>query len=83
MSLNDKRELAHPIISFCKYQGKGQSKGHLISFVKKARVLDTMTDFRIVAKDEVIASFLNRDYKWNEFGRAIEIITSILISYDS
>ena len=32
MSLNDRGELAHPIIRFCKYQVKGQSKDHLISF---------------------------------------------------
>ena len=51
--------------------------------MKKTRVLDTMTDVRIVAKDEVIASFLSRDYKWSEFGRATEIITLILISNNS
>lgn len=47
MSLNDKGELALPIISFCKYQVKGQSKGHLISFFcVEQGVLVTMTDFR-------------------------------------
>lgn len=42
-----------------------------------------MTNFRIVAKDEVIASFLSKDCKWKEFGRATEIITLILISNNS
>lgn len=37
-----------------------------------------MTEFRIVARVEVIGSFLSRDQKWN--GRVTEIITLILIS---
>lgn len=36
-----------------------------------------MTDFRIVAKNEVIAFLLIRGYKRNGFGRIIEIIALI------
>lgn len=46
MSLRDKGGLALPIISFCKYQVKGQSIGHLISFLSVEQgVLVTTTDF--------------------------------------
>jgi hypothetical protein len=58
MSLNDKGKLVHPIISFCKYQVKGQSKGHLIFFCEENKgCLVTMTDFKIEAKDELMDFF--------------------------